>query len=1308
MAIEHFELRAPVDGPVWAHATVARNRDVVRAYIGVVSGESGAEIARLDGIELRLAKETTQGEDVFFAPAWEQSAARLRPLAKALSAAAAQAGEGSGMGSYPAVRRELDSLCSRSIVVALDKLGVRLAPGVRVTPGQVGVAQKHRMLLDRLLEILAEDGILCRAGDGAWVCQTQPERGDLDWVRLLASFPEFGAEIETAARCAPHLAEVLAGAADPLQLLFPGGSTELAERLYSNSPSARAYNGLIAQAVNVLSAGQGGKLRVLEIGGGTGGTSTFALPALPADRTEYTFTDISPLFAARAKERFAQYPFVDYRTLDIEQDPAQQGFDTGTYDLILASNVLHATTDLRRTMQNVRSLLSPAGILVLLEVTRPERWIDLTFGLTEGWWRFTDRELRPSYALLPVSSWKELLAQTGFAETAEVSVPGDTLNAILMARAAPEAIAPGSWMIAGPESEFSLSLAAALEARGTKLARAASEATAGIVYTAAVGTLDPRSICEPLLDLLRSSSAPRLCLVTAGAAMEVTDPEGATLWGIGRTVSKERPEVRCTCVDLDPAAPDPEDLASEVLFPDGETEIAYRGGVRHVNRLRRASLRQARFRLAVEKRGTLDNLRLEPAARRLPGRGQIEIEVDAAAIGFRDVLNVLGMYPGDPGPLGAECAGRVAAVGAEVAGFAPGDAVIALAPGAHDGYVLADAALVARQPQNLSIEEAITLPVPFVTAIYTLEHLAEIKRGERVLIHSAAGGVGLAAVHIASRAGAEIFATAGSEEKREMLRSLGVAHVLDSRSTEFRDYIEEATGGRGVDIVLNSLAGEAMDASFSATARGGRFLEIGKSGIRTPEEIAALGKEIRYFVVDWSEEIGRNTELIGSTLRRIMDTGLPPLPRTVFPFADAVSAYRFMAQARHTGRIILRQPGVPVHIRPHLTYVIAGGHKGLGFEVAKWLVDNGATDLLLLGRNADKVGIEGANVRTAAVDIASRDAVESVLAGMPPVAGVINSAGTLDDAMLADQSWERFERLFRAKVEGAVNLYEAVAGTQLDFFVLFSSIASLLGAPGQANHAAANAFEDAYAHALRRRGVPAICINWGAWSGTGSADRAGLQQRRSTLGLEAFTIDEGLAIFERILRAGPVQVGAARMDWHRYATRYPATPAVEPLLAPAPGAAPKRPANTAVAAAPAEVKPAAPSLVEQVEAATPAGRPKVIESYVQQVASRILGLPAGRRIDGRQPLQELGLDSLMAVEFRNSLSAAIGRTLPVTLLFSYPAVDDVTRFLTAELLGKSERAAAANASSSSIIDGVEELSDEDVDRLLAAKLGGRP
>jgi NADPH:quinone reductase-like Zn-dependent oxidoreductase/acyl carrier protein len=603
-----------------------------------------------------------------------------------------------------------------------------------------------------------------------------------------------------------------------------------------------------------------------------------------------------------------------------------------------------------------------------------------------------------------------------------------------------------------------------------------------------------------------------------------------------------------------------------------------------------------------------------------------------------------------------------------------------------------------------------------------LEHLTSLSSGQRVLIHAAAGGVGLAAVQLAQRAGAEVFATAGSDAKRDYLRSLGVSHVLNSRSTAgFTEYIANATNGHGIDVALNALSGAFIPATMAVMAQGGTFLEIGKSGIWTEQQVRSLDKDLRYFIVDWSENIERDAALIGSILRRIVDDVeggvLKPLRSTVFPFLRAAEAFRYMAQGRQIGRIALTQETV-VPVTGDGSYLVTGGTRGLGLAVAEWLVEQGARNLLLIARRqpaADALAriaqmeAAGVHVEVAIADVADAAALEQALAGsrggIAALRGVVHAAGVLRDGMLASQEWDEFHQVLAPKVEGAWNLHRLTQAAPLDFFVLFSSIASLLGGAGQGNHAAANAFEDALALARRAAGQPAISINWGSWSDIGSAARPDLAKRRAEIGLEDFTPDEGLALFERILVAAPAQIAAARIDWQTFAARWPtgARPAWLPTAS-----GDQRSARATAAEPRSGGGAKAVSLRDELAPLTGEHRQRVLDEHLQKLAARVLATDQRRRIDPRQPLHELGLDSLMAVEFRNALAALIGEHLPATLLFSYPALEDLARYLLTRLVPAEaeDTEIAGESPTTDVIGAIDNLSDEEVDRLLAEGFGG--
>jgi NADPH:quinone reductase-like Zn-dependent oxidoreductase/acyl carrier protein len=682
------------------------------------------------------------------------------------------------------------------------------------------------------------------------------------------------------------------------------------------------------------------------------------------------------------------------------------------------------------------------------------------------------------------------------------------------------------------------------------------------------------------------------------------------------------------------------------------------------------------------------------------------------------------MYPGDPGPLGGECAGRVVAVGSEVTHVRPGDKVMAVAGGSFASHVLARAELVQPLPPGVTVEEGASFSIAYVTAEFCLGHCAKMKKGDRVLIHAAAGGVGMAAVRLAQRAGAEIFATAGSPAKRDLLRSMGVHHVLDSRTASFAAEIQRITGGKGVDIALNSLAGDLLEATFSVLTPGGCFVEIGKRGIKDDAWVAAQKRDWRYFIVDWAVvTIAEDPKLVAALYARLVNELreglLPPLPRHVFSLDDAPRAFRFMAQARHIGKIVVRHgPPAPFALRRDGTYLVTGGLSGLGLVVARWLAERGAGRLVLLGRRGateqssaalEEMRAAGADVVVEAVDISNESALRDVFARMrgngPPLRGIVHSAGITDDAALLGQNPERFRRVFAPKVTGSWLLDSLTRAEALDFFVMFSSVASVLGSAGQTNYSAANAFQDALAHERHARGLPALTVNWGAWSEVGMSVDRGLLDRLAAHGLGPISPSQGLVALQRLIGSGVAQAAVFPVDWNRYLARVVGG-ALPALFSEVSGA--ESVDASAASSGPAQTQ--SDDLLKRLHEAPESRRHALVMAFVGEHAARALGLGSSKPIDPRTPLGELGLDSLLAVELRNTLGTMLGKPLPATLLFDYPSIETLAQYLFDEVLGLGARgqdgatpAPAPAATAGQLVGDIEAMSDEEVERQIAAR-----
>jgi acyl transferase domain-containing protein/NAD(P)-dependent dehydrogenase (short-subunit alcohol dehydrogenase family) len=776
---------------------------------------------------------------------------------------------------------------------------------------------------------------------------------------------------------------------------------------------------------------------------------------------------------------------------------------------------------------------------------------------------------------------------------------------------------------------------------------------------------------------------PRLFLLTRGAqavGSETVSVAQAPLWGLSRTIALEHPELECTRIDLAPVsrADELDLLTNELTAGDGEDQVALRAEGRFVARLVRNGEPEEQHRSAsgrpfaveIRKPGMLEQLSLREMERRAPGVGEVEIEVEAAGLNFVDVMKALGIAPGvasGPAPLGAECAGRVCAVGDGVSDFVVGSEVIAWVDGAMATHVTVEAAFVVPKPATLTFPEAATILAVYATVHWSLHHVARLSKGERVLIHSASGGTGLAAVRLASAVGAEIFATAGSEEKRAFLRSLGIAHVMDSRSLTFADEIMTITSGRGVDVVLNSLVGDALVRSLEVLAPYGRFVEIGKKDIHGDARVGLLPfrRSLSFTAVDLAAMASEKPAQLAALLREVMacfgDGTYTALPVEVFPASLVADAFRRMARAQHTGKIALRfqEPSAPIaprsagsaSITGEGTYLITGGLGGLGLTLARWMADEGAQHLALVGRSAPTeqasevlraLAQRGVDVRVLRGDVARAEdvarVVDEVARHQPPLRGVVHAAAVLADRTVVELEEPQFWAPIRVKVLGAFHLHEATRNLPLDFFVMYSSLASLLGSPGQAAYAAGNAFLDALAHARRAAGLAATSIQWGPFAEVGlAAAKDNRGARLSSQGLESFAPDEGAALFGRVLRRGDAEVGCFRISMRQW---FEANPQASGLRFLAELEGEQRPARGAASARAA------------LDQAEPAARAMLVEEHVVEQIGRVLRL-APARIDRRAPFATLGVDSLMSLELRNRLEASLGIRLPAALLFTY-------------------------------------------------------
>ncbi|MEU5422045.1 SDR family NAD(P)-dependent oxidoreductase [Streptomyces sp. NPDC020667] len=777
----------------------------------------------------------------------------------------------------------------------------------------------------------------------------------------------------------------------------------------------------------------------------------------------------------------------------------------------------------------------------------------------------------------------------------------------------------------------------------------------------------------------------RLVLVTRGAVATVdgadVDPAAASVWGLVRSAQSEHPG-RFALVDAD-SDDLPQAVLRHLIEEQDEPQLALRDGALLSPRLVRATggprvgapAEQA-WRLETSGPGTLESVApvvcpelIEPLA-----SGQVRLEVRAAGINFRDVLVSLGMVPGQTG-LGGEGAGIVTEVGPDVHHLSVGDQVMGVLGGSFGPLAVADTRMVAPVPRGWGMREAAGAPVAFLTAWYGLVELARVKPGESVLIHAATGGVGMAAVRIARHLGAEVYATA-SPSKHAVLEEMGIDadHRASSRDAGFDEVIRQATGGRGVDVVLNSLTGEFIEASLRLLGDGGRFLEMGKTDLRDPGEVADQHPGVTYQVYDLVTDAGpdRIREMFAEMGELFAFGALAPLPVRSWPLERAREAFRFMSQAKHTGKLVL---DIPPALDRDGTVLITGGTGALGQVVAEHAVRQwGVRHLLLAGRRGldapgagelvEELGALGADVSVVAADVSDPEAVAELVGKTDPahpLTGVVHAAGVLEDAVVTAQTPETLGRVWSAKATAAANLHEATRHLRLGLFVVFSSAAATLGSPGQANYAAANAYCDALMQHRRAAGLSGLSVGWGLWQTSSGGMTGGLSDtdvaRMARIGVKAMSNDHGLSLLDAAHRnAAPYLVAAdlnPRVLAAKSATALPAL-----LRAFAGGQGTARPTVTA--------RPST-DWAGQLAGLPVEAQHRTLLDLVRTHAAAVLGHAGTDAVRADVPFTDLGFDSLTAVELRNRLSAATGLRLPATFIFRHPTPSAIAEDLREQL-----------------------------------------
>jgi acyl transferase domain-containing protein/D-arabinose 1-dehydrogenase-like Zn-dependent alcohol dehydrogenase/NADP-dependent 3-hydroxy acid dehydrogenase YdfG/acyl carrier protein len=803
----------------------------------------------------------------------------------------------------------------------------------------------------------------------------------------------------------------------------------------------------------------------------------------------------------------------------------------------------------------------------------------------------------------------------------------------------------------------------------------------------------------------------KLWIVTSAAqtlpgdapSANVQAPPSAAAWGFGAVLQTEAPRLKPTLIDLPPDPAQARDaLVEEWSAGDAgsaDNRIAWRSGHRHVQRIVAPADRgPTNFRIASRELGLLANLRIEPAPDREPAPGEIEVELHAAGLNFKDVLNALGMLREHaramgieytPLPLGFEGAGIVRRCG-EGSGFEPGDRVMVNHAGCMQRRITVPAGAAARLPAKIDMLHGAGIPTAFVTAHYALHGLAKLQRGESVLIHAAAGGVGQAALQLARRAGARVFATA-SPRKWALLRAQGVEQVMNSRSLAFADELLQATGGRGVDVVLNSLNKDFIPASLATLAVGGRFVELGKVGVWSAQRMAAEWPDVRYFNFDLSEYepqrlLAINREILDEVGAAIDAGELTALPCTGYGLDDIEEAFSVLSRGANVGKLVIRlqdeepSPSTIQHIDTGVV-LVTGAFGGLGEPVVQTLARRGARRLMLVGRQLpDTAAIDalrarlpqGVQVQAIAADVSTEADVQKLRAAIiemagrdaasAPLAGIVHAAGRIADAPIASLDAAAFDAVLAPKLYGGWLLQQMAASLPgQPFFVAFSSVAAVVGSAGQANYAAANAWLDELAAHRSAAGLPSLSLNWGPFADVGMAARLDAAQAQSVhdRGFRFIAPEQGMGTLAALLQAGARQAIVGEVDWQRVAQRQQSP--LYALVAPA-GAA-------------ADDESWSPDDLMRLPRDERAAK---VNRLVRTSIAEMLHFGNADDIEADAPFAELGLDSLVGLELMNGLEAALGVPLPNSAVLDAPTLPLMTDFIL-DQLDKRAASAASNA-----------------------------
>ncbi|RFN48413.1 putative polyketide synthase [Fusarium flagelliforme] len=1020
------------------------------------------------------------------------------------------------------------------------------------------MSSHHRLFYDQMVDACQ------RAANNEFAHQSPlwTSCSEVDQQSLAKRVSSFSAEGEMICRMEENLVPILRQESDPLTLML---ENDLLYDLYRTALGTDRCYEQMSKIIQKLSHKQP-DLKILEIGAGTGGATKPILETLGGHDgsyprfAQYDFTDISSGFFEKAQENFKAWaPFVNFKRLDVEGSLQDQGFTFGSYDVIIAANVLHATGTMKKTMENVRKLLKPGGKLILMEVTHLLLRGSVIFGNLPGWW-LGAAEGRTHGPTLTEESWSELLNRTGFSGLdiclRDFPDAQECMYSVMVTTAAREG--QSTYPQAVILDSFGCDVVAMKQlSQGlTNLTGFQPDVVSLDDYDS---TSDKVCICldevsQPVLHQMNENKFLKLRSIVSSSKGLFwvscrSSPEVSLMTGLSRSIRSEDQTKRLVTLDLDKSSgsASPSDAASSILnvfqglfrqeddISKNDWEFRERDGRLMIPRvIEDISANQyiahetqepvpelqpfhqpgRPLKLEIGIPGLLDTLRFkdDPTFASPIGPDEVDIRVAASGVNFRDIMVAMGQLVDNF--LGCECSGIITQVGANVTHLQPGDRVCTWTLGCYSTYVRNPATLVQKIPDEMTFEVAASLPIVYCTAYFAIIDTARLQKGESILIHAAAGGVGQAAIMLAKMVGAEIYATVGTADKRRFLiETYGIPddHIFSSRDSSFADGIRRMTNGKGVEVVLNSLAGELLRETWHCISMFGRFIEIGKRDIEinTKLDMTPFIRNVTFASVDLTVIFRHRKPLGAAALNSVMELlrqnkvhEISPI--TTYPVSQIEDAFRVMQAGKHLGKLIitanaddlvkvLPKSEETLQLPADASYLLIGGLGGLGRATSAWLAEHGAKNLIFVSRSGtskpeaaalvERLEKKGVNVAVLQCDVSDYDklsaGVNDLLRTMPPLRGLIHGGMVLNDSIFEAMSYAQYQDAIRPKVAGTINLHNLTKDMPLDFFIMLSSAAGVVGNSSQANYAAGGAFQDAFAHYRTELGLPAVALDLG-------------------------------------------------------------------------------------------------------------------------------------------------------------------------------------------------------------------------------------